>query len=53
MRGGVRLPKSDVMGSLTVGRRYNYLLQSLFYLSDNVNAVDIQNTSLSITITPR
>ncbi len=53
MRGGIRLPKSDVMGSLTVGRRYNYLLQSLFYLADPVNAVDIQNTSLSITITPR
>ena len=53
VRAGLRLPKADVAGTLTIGRRYNYLLQSLFYLADNVNAVDIQNTSVAITITPR
>ena len=53
VRGGVRLARNDVVGTLTVGRRYNYLLQSLFYLASPVNAMDIQNTSLTITISPR
>lgn len=53
VRGGVRLPRSDVMGTLTIGRRYNYLLQSVFYLATPVNAVDIPNTSLTITVSPR
>lgn len=53
VRAGVRLRATDVMGTLTVSKRYNYLLQSLFYLADPVNAVDIRNTSVTITITPR
>lgn len=53
VRGGVRLARNDVLGTLTVGRRYNYLLQSLFYLASPANALDIQNTSLTITISPR
>jgi hypothetical protein len=53
VRAGGRTARTDVLGTLTIGRRYNYLLQSLFYLADPVNAVDIQNTSLTITLTPR
>ena len=52
-RGGIRLARTDVQGTLTVGRRYNYLLQSLFYLASPPDAVDIDNVSLAITITPR
>ena len=53
VRGGLRLPRSDVFATVTVGQRYNYLLQSLFYLSDGVNALDIRNTTVTITYTPR
>ena len=53
VRGGVRLARSDVFATVTVGQRYNYLLQSLFYLSDGVNALDIRNTTVTITVTPR
>lgn len=53
IRGGVRFPKRDVLATLTVGRRYNYLLQSLFYLASPADAVDIQNASVTITISPR
>lgn len=53
VRGGIRLPKSDISGSVSIGRRYNYLLQSLFYLAEPVTAVDIDNTSVSIRISPR
>jgi hypothetical protein len=53
VRAGATAGPFDVLGTLTVGRRYNYLLQSVFYLSYPVNAVDVDNTSLSITMTPR
>lgn len=53
VRGGVRLPRSDVAGTLSVGRRYNYLFQSNFYIGSPVRAVDIQNTTFTMSITPR
>lgn len=53
VRGGVRLAHSDVLATVTVGQRYNYLLQSLFYLGDGVNALDIRNTTVTISFTPR
>lgn len=53
LRAGVRFPRSDVVGTFTVGRRYNYLLQSVFYLASPVNAVDISNSALTVTISPR
>jgi hypothetical protein len=53
VRGGMRLPWSDVSGELSVGRRLNYLFQSDFYLGDPKNAVDIQNVALTLTVSPR
>jgi hypothetical protein len=53
VRGAVRFAKSDLHAALTVGRRYNYLLQSLFYLGSPPDAVDIDNVSLTFTVTPR
>jgi hypothetical protein len=53
VRGGARLPWTDVSGELTVGRRLNYLFQSDYYLGSPVVATDIQNVTLSMTLSPR
>ena len=53
VRGGVRLPWTDLSGELTVGRRMNYLFQSDYYLGSPVVATDIQNVTLSMTLSPR
>lgn len=53
VRGGIRLPRYDVQAELSVGRRLNYLFQSDFSLGYPVNAVDVQNVSLGMVISPR
>jgi hypothetical protein len=53
VRGGARLPWYDVSSELTVGRRFNYLFQSDFYLSNPVVATDVQNVTLTMMISPR
>lgn len=54
VRGAVRLPKSDLAAELTVGRRMNYLFQSDYSLVEGpVVATDIQNVTLSFTVSPR
>jgi hypothetical protein len=53
VRGGVRLRGFDVATELTVGRRINYLFQSDFYLGQPVDAVDIQNVTLTFVVSPR
>jgi hypothetical protein len=53
VRGGARLPWTDVSGELTVGRRLNYLFQNEFYLSTPVVATDIQNVTLVVQVSPR
>ncbi len=52
-RGSARLPWSDVMGSVRVSRRMNYLFQSDFYYGDPVFAEDIQNVTFTVALTPR
>jgi hypothetical protein len=52
-RGGVGMSRSDVAAELTVGRRMNYLFQSSYYFGEPVRATDIQNVTLSVTVTPR
>ena len=53
VRGGVELPRMDLSGELTVGRRLNYLFQSSYYLSAPVVAADVQNVTLSFVLSPR
>ena len=53
VRGGARLPWTDVSGELTIGRRLNYLFQNEGFLGIPINAVDIQNVTLSLTLSPR
>jgi hypothetical protein len=53
VRGGIRLPHSDVAATVTFGQRYNYLFESLFYLADPVNALDIRNTTVTFVVSPR
>jgi hypothetical protein len=53
IRGGARLPWTDVSGELTVGRRLNYLFQNEGLLGIPINAVDIQNVTLALTLSPR
>jgi hypothetical protein len=53
IRGGIRLPWTDVASELTVGRRYNYLFQNLYYLGSPVVATDIQNVTLTLQLSPR
>ena len=53
VRGGVRLPRYDVQAELSVGRRLNYLFQSDFSLGNPVNAVDVQNVTLGMIVSPR
>jgi hypothetical protein len=53
VRGGARLPWTDVSGELTVGRRLNYLFQNEFYLGSPVVATDIQNVTLVVQVSPR
>jgi hypothetical protein len=53
VRGGLRLPRSDVSAAVTIGRRYNYLLQSSYYVGLPVVAADFPNTTVAVTISPR
>jgi hypothetical protein len=53
VRGALRLPRSDVAATITYGQRYNYLFQSLFYLADPVNALDVRNTTVTVVVSPR
>ena len=53
VRGGARLPWTDVSGELTVGRRLNYLFQNEGFFGIPINAADIQNVTLSLTVSPR
>ena len=53
LRGGARYRTMDVLGELTMGKRYNYLFRSDYYLFGPVNAIDVPNTTLVFTITPR
>jgi len=53
VRGGLRLPRTDVSGELSVGRRLNYLFQSDFYLGQPKKAIDIQNLTFTLTVSPR
>lgn len=53
VRGGARLPWTDVSSELTVGRRLNYLFQNEGLLGIPINAADIQNVTLSLTLSPR
>jgi len=53
VRGGVRLPWTDVSGELTVGRRLNYLFQNEGFLGIPINNVDIQNVTAAVTLSPR
>jgi hypothetical protein len=53
VRAGARLPWYDVSSELTVGRRYNYLFQSDFYLGEPVVATDVQNVTFTMVISPR
>jgi hypothetical protein len=52
LRGGARLPWSDVAGELTVGRRLNYLFQNSGTYQQPI-ANDYQNITLGVTISPR
>jgi hypothetical protein len=53
VRGGARLPWTDIAGELTVGRRMNYLFQNDYYLGSPVVATDIQNLTLTLQLSPR
>jgi hypothetical protein len=53
VRGGVRLPWTDASGELTVGRRLNYLFQNQGFFGIPINAADIQNVTLTVTLSPR
>jgi hypothetical protein len=53
VRGGVRLPWTDLSGDLTVGRRLNYLFQNDGFFGIPINAADIQNVTLTLTLSPR
>jgi hypothetical protein len=53
VRGGARLPWTDVSSELTVGRRLNYLFHNEGLLGIPINAADIQNVTLSLTLSPR
>jgi hypothetical protein len=53
VRGGARLSRYDVQAELSVGRRLNYLFQSDYSLGNPVDAVDIQNVSFGMIISPR
>jgi hypothetical protein len=52
IRGGVVLPRTDLSWELTVGRRLNYLFLSSYYLGSPVQATDVQNVTVSFTISP-
>ena len=53
VRGGVLLPRTDLSWELTVGRRLNYLFESFYYLGSPVDATDVQNVTVSFTVSPR
>jgi hypothetical protein len=53
VRGGARLPWTDVSGELTVGRRLDYLFQNEGLFGIPINAVDIQNVTLTLVLSPR
>lgn len=53
VRGGARFPWTDASAELTVGRRLNYLFQNEGFLGIPINAVDIQNVTLAVTLSPR
>lgn len=52
-RGGARYRTVDVLGELAIGKRYNYLFRSDYYLFGPVEAIDVPNVSLAFTLTPR
>jgi hypothetical protein len=53
VRGGARVPHADISSELTVGRRLNYLFQNEGYLGLPSRALDIQNITLTFTLSPR
>jgi hypothetical protein len=53
VRGAVRLPWYDLSGNLTVGRRLNYLFQNDALTPEFRHAIDVQNVTLSILLSPR
>jgi len=55
LRGGLRLPFMDALSELTIGRRLNYLFQNEAYVPGEGagGAIDVQNITLSILLTPR
>jgi hypothetical protein len=54
LRGGVSTRRIDWSAELTVGRRLNYLFQNDGYNpGEVVNAIDVQNVTLVLTMAPR
>jgi hypothetical protein len=52
VRGLVRLPQAEISAELTHAKRYNYLFQNPL-TGFGVPGMDIRNTTLSLSVTPR
>lgn len=53
LRGGYRLPLTDVSFDLTFGRRFNYLFQNGFSNPGQRGTVRVQNITFATRLTPR
>jgi hypothetical protein len=52
LHGGRRWGRSDVSAEIVTATRYNYLFQSDYYLGAPVEALDVRNVSLRVTVSP-
>jgi hypothetical protein len=53
LRGGARIGPYGVAAEITVGRRYNYQFQNESYVPSETAAIDIQNVTIAMTLSPR
>jgi hypothetical protein len=53
VRAGGRYGAVDILGELSAATRYNYLFRSDYYLFGPVEAMDVRNVTVGLTITPR
>jgi hypothetical protein len=53
VRGAWRLARFDVAAEFISGKRFNYLFQNTSPSFENLQAVDLSNQTLKVTVTPR
>lgn len=53
LRAALRLPRYDVAGELSVGRRFNYLFQNGFSNPEQLGTVRVQNVTVALRLSPR